>query len=120
MGDYSVPEDIRALRPEGTVVKNIGGHYYVYERSRVKGDDGKWHTKSGSVIGSIKPGLGFVQSVSHVEDGAVTAVDYGQYAVVMENSTEILALLEKHFNKEDVARIYAYALIHFIEGFSAI
>ncbi len=109
MASYTVPEEIRALRPEGTVVKNISGHYYVYERSRTKGDDGKWHTKSGPLIGSIKLGIGYVPRQGHE--------DYGQYAAVIDNTGEVLALLEGHFNKEDAVRIYACALIHFIEGF---
>lgn len=117
MAVYTVPEDIRALRPEGTVVKNISGHYYVYERSREKGEDGKWRTRSGALVGSIKPGLGFVPREGHEYDNGVTAVDYGQYAAVIDNSKEVLSLLESHFNKEDAARIYACALIHFIEGF---
>jgi hypothetical protein len=28
---YSVPEKIRKLKPKGSMVKNIKGHYYVYE-----------------------------------------------------------------------------------------
>ena len=31
MGDYSVPEEIRRLKPKGTSVKPIKGNYYVIE-----------------------------------------------------------------------------------------
>ena len=31
MGKYSVPERIRSMKPRGTMVKAIGGRYYVYE-----------------------------------------------------------------------------------------
>ena len=31
MGNYAVPEEIRKMRPAGTTVKNIKGHFYVYE-----------------------------------------------------------------------------------------
>lgn len=117
MADYTVPVEIRALRPEGTVVKNISGHYYVYERSRVKDEKGRWHTKSGAVIGTIKPGAGFIPREGRATDTDVTCVDYGQYATVIANSQEVLALLDKHFNKEDAIRIYACAIIHFVEGF---
>ena len=117
MPGYAVPEEIRALRPQGTVVKSISGNYYVYERSRVKDEKGRWHTKSGALIGMIKPGAGFIPREGHTADTKVTCVDYGQYAVVITNSQEVLSLLEKHFNKEDAIRIYACALIHFIEGF---
>ena len=31
MGKYSVPDYIRELKPKGTMVKCISGHYYVYQ-----------------------------------------------------------------------------------------
>ena len=31
MGNYAVPESIRAYRPKGTIIKKIAGHFYVYE-----------------------------------------------------------------------------------------
>ena len=40
MGKYSVPESIRQMKPKGTMVKCISGHYYVYEYSTVTGADG--------------------------------------------------------------------------------
>ena len=54
MGKYSVPESVRKLKPKGTMVKLISNNYYVYEYKTVKGDDGKRHTKMGSLIGCIK------------------------------------------------------------------
>ena len=68
MGKYSVPEEIRKMRPQGTTVKNIKGHYYVYEytSTRVKRTmpDGtfKWQTqsKTGPCIGHITLAEGFV------------------------------------------------------------
>ena len=39
MGKYSVPESIRQMKPKGTMVKCISGHYYVYEYSTVTGAD---------------------------------------------------------------------------------
>ena len=60
MGAYSVPESIRQLKPKGTMVKNISGHYYVYEYSNYTDENGKRHTKMGRSIGSIKEGIGFI------------------------------------------------------------
>ena len=48
MGKYSVPESIRLLKPKGTMVKNISGHYYVYEYSNFTDENGKRHTKMGA------------------------------------------------------------------------
>ena len=41
MSSYSVPENIRAMKPKGTMVKSIHGKYYVYEYFHVKEND-KW------------------------------------------------------------------------------
>ena len=30
-GSYAVPENIRKMKPRGTMVKKIKGHYYVRE-----------------------------------------------------------------------------------------
>lgn len=118
MGCYAVPEEIRAMKPAGTTVKIVGGHYYVYECRCLKGEDGKWHTKMGRVIGSIKEGIGFIPNGSNMMDDEIITLEYGQYAVVIENSRKTLELLEKHFNAEDAATIYACSVIHFINGFT--
>ena len=60
MGKYSVPESIRQMKPKGTMVKCISGHYYVYEYSTVTGADGKRHTEMGKAIGKT---LGAVKDI---------------------------------------------------------
>ena len=56
MGKYSVPEEIRKLRPIGTTVKNIKGHFYVYEYKptsiKIEMPDGSMQWKSKNTIGS--------------------------------------------------------------------
>ena len=49
MGKYSVPESIRQQKPKGTMVKNISGHYYVYEYSNYTDSKGQRRTKMGKV-----------------------------------------------------------------------
>lgn len=56
MSGYAVPNGIKVLRLEGTIV-TIGGHYYVCERSLIKDEKGKWHTKSGTLIFSFPEGF---------------------------------------------------------------
>ena len=59
MGNYAVPDEIRNMRPAGTTVKNIKGHYYVYEYTptsiKLELPDGtiKWKSKTitGACIG---------------------------------------------------------------------
>ncbi|MDO5150296.1 MAG: hypothetical protein Q4D76_13025 [Oscillospiraceae bacterium] len=75
MGKYSVPENIRKFKPKGTMVKLISGNYYVYEYKMIKGDDCKRHTKMGSLIGTIKEGIGFIPNNSFVCDTEISTLD---------------------------------------------
>ena len=43
MGNYAVPDEIRSMKPSGTIVKRIRGGYYVYSHSQHKDPEtGKW------------------------------------------------------------------------------
>ena len=61
MGKYSVPQEIRDLRPSGSMVKAQSQRYYVYEYSstkvKVNLEDGtfKWKTvtKMGKCLRSL-------------------------------------------------------------------
>jgi hypothetical protein len=118
MGNYSVPESIRKLKPKGTMVKNIAGYFYVYEYKSIKGSDGKRKTQMGNIIGSIKPGIGFVPNGSFLCDAEISTLEFGEYAVTLVNSQQTLALLRECFNPEDALLIYSVSIIHFIQGFT--
>ena len=114
MGKYSVPEHIRAMKPKGTMVKAIGGHYYVYAyRSVTRG--GKRKTLMGPCLGSITED-GYAPNGNRARRGEVTTLEYGQYAVALANSAGVLGLLREHFNPRDAEQIYALALINCVNG----
>ena len=125
MGKYSVPSEIRALRPDGTQVKRQGNLYYVYETSSTKKkfeqEDGsfKWKTvtKSGKCIGSITLRDGFIPNSNMLADDAITVLDYGDYAFALK-STETLSELKASFNAKDANQIYVVAIITVVKGFS--
>jgi hypothetical protein len=119
MGDYSVPEHIRAMKPKGTMVKAIGGHYYVYEYRSVV-IDGRRKTKMGACVGSIKEGVGFVPNDGRVRRGEVTCLEFGQYAVALANTGGVLKMLKAHFNPMDAATIYVMAVINCISGMAPV
>lgn len=118
MSSYSVPENIRALKPKGTMVKVIHGKYYVYEYFHVKEND-KWKTKMGKLIGSIDPTLGYVPNDSIVKD-EITTVDFGEYFLSYSLSKNVLDDLKQVFNTKDAYTIYFLSLIHFVNGFTYI
>lgn len=118
MGSYSVPEEIRRLKPKGTMVKNISGHYYVYKFSNYTDNNGKRHTKMGKCIGAIKEGIGFVPNKTYNRDAEVTSLDFGEYAITLANSSHTFELLKQCFNPEDAATIYAIGIIEAIQGFT--
>ena len=118
MSEYSVPESIRKFKPKGTMVKRISNNYYVYEYTMYRDDEGKRHTKMGKAIGSIKEGIGFIPNTGFSCDEEISTLDFGEYAITMANSHNVLSLLKECFNPEDAVTIYAVALIHFIQGFT--
>ncbi len=120
MGTYSVPEDIRALKPKGTMVKVIRNGYYVYTCTNQKGEDGKWRLKMGSVIGSIKEGVGFIPNDNFCTDEKISVVEYGQYAIAYEASKCVLAELKGFFNPLDATRIYSLALLFMVNGHTSL
>ena len=117
MGKYSVPEEIRAMKPKGTMVKKIPGGYYVYEYRSVT-RDGRRKTEMGPCIGKIDPARGFVPNSRALRDEEVSALDFGEWAVALANSAGTLELLREHFSPLDAERIYAVAVVHFVQGFT--
>ena len=127
MGTYSVPEEIRSLKPKGTMVKKLNGDkYYVYEYStskvKVSSDDGmqRWKTvtKMGACIGSITLKDGYVPNNSHISTDEITSLNYGDYAFVVENAQNTFELLRKKFSVKDSEQIFSIAVIFFVEGFT--
>lgn len=118
MGNYAVPEEIRLMKPKGTMVKNISGHYYVYEFSSYRDENGKRKTKIGKCIGAIKPNVGFVPNDNYLSDSEITTLEYGDYAIACANSGTVLKLLHAHFNPTDANQIYVVSLIHALQGFT--
>lgn len=120
MGKYSVPEEIRKFKPKGRMVKAQGSHYYVYNYKTMT-IDGKRKTIMGDCIGKIEPTIGFVPNSNYHDNDDQTIYEYGQYYLAMSLTKSVLEELAMAFpNREDVVRIYLIALIHFVNGFSAI
>ena len=120
MGNYSVPLHIREMKPTGTVVKRLNGdRYYVYEQKHVK-IDGKWKIKSGNMIGTIDPAIGFIPNDNYKKDDEITTVDFGEYFLAAAVSDDTLSLLKEVFNIKDALNIYLLSLIYFVNGFTYI
>ena len=126
MGNYSVPEHIRQMKPQGTMVKKIKNGFYVYtytsKQILTTGNDGKkhWKTKTimGNCIGSITEEDGFVPNNSYVSKDVITGRNYGNYAFAMECSANTFKQLNSIFNPNDARQIYSAAIIFFVEGFT--
>ena len=115
-GEYAVPEEIRAMKPKGTMVKKIPGGYYVYEFKTVRGEDGRRRTKMGPCIGKIDPERGFVPNASSLRSQEWRTLEFGQWAVADDLAQGVRALLGEFFNAEDADRVFVVALCHFVEG----
>lgn len=126
MGNYSVPENIRQMKPQGTMVKKIKNGFYVYtytsKQVLITDDDGAkhWKTKTtmGKCIGTITETDGFVPNNSHVSKDSITGRNYGDYAVAIACSANTFELLSSVFNPADTRQIYSAAILFFVEGFT--
>ena len=126
MGNYSVPQEIRDLRPQGTIVKKQGNGYYVYQRSstkvKVEQEDGsyKWKTKDtmGPCLGIITLTNGFIPNAKRESEEEITVLDYGNYAFSKMKSSKTYQELSTLFTGKMADRIYVAGLITFNEGFS--
>lgn len=123
MGKYSVPEEIRKMRPTGTMVKNIKGHYYVYEYSstsvKTEKPDGTyyWKTKSstGPCIGQITYEDGFIRNGTQMANTEITVFEFGRYFLIKEYATNTMALLKESFDQRDanqILQLHPYLLLN--------
>ena len=119
MGKYSVPKEIRDLKPKGTMVKVIHNKYYVYEQKHIKENE-KWKIKMGKLIGSINPDVGYIPNSTGIRKTSITSVDFGEYFLTYSLTIDVLKELEEVFNLKDAYMIYLVALINFINGFTYI
>lgn len=125
MGDYAVPKEIREKRPAGTTVKNVKGHFYVYEYKptsiKVLNEDGSYSWKSktvmGSCIGYITLSEGFVRNTGKLGDSDVTVFEYGRYFLIREFAQDTKNHLNKHFNGKEATQIFTVASIFVVERF---
>ena len=126
MGDYSVPLEIRQLKPKGTMVKHIKNGYYVYEfkswKENVINPDGTkkriTHTKTGKCIGHITLKEGFVPNNNKLHDDKIVVKNYGDYAFSIKHSEKTFNELARIFNIKDAQKIYCVAIIFFVNGFT--
>ena len=122
MGKYSVPEEIRKLKPKGTMVKNIKGLFYVYNYSSrqicTEDESGKkhWKTKTtmGDCIGSITLADGFVPNEGHLSKDIITCKNYGDYAAALYYSRMTYELLSSVFHPDDAEQIYSRQRSYFL------
>lgn len=125
MGNYAVPKEIRDMRPAGTTVKKIKGHYYVYEYTptskKVELPDGKtkWKSKTtiGGCIGQITYEDGFIGNGGRLSDTETTVFEFGCYFLVKEFAVNTLALLKRFFNAKEANQIFTVASIFVVEQF---
>ena len=118
MGKYSVPEEIRRLKPKGTSVKPIKGNYYVYTHSQVKDPEtGKWKTATGKLIGRIIPGIGFCSNDEGVKREVVTCFDYGEYLLACSHAKDDYNLLKEFFNPDEAMMLISLAIIFSVKGY---
>lgn len=108
-------------------IRNDNGVYRVYKYSAIKLPSGSWSSDYGYLIGKILPEKGFFPNKRYLKElegqgkisfpDGITDVAYGQYALLIFLSGDVLERLEKYFPFERAAQIYSYSIIMCANGF---
>lgn len=121
MGAYSVPEEIRKLKPKGTIVKVVKGKYYVYSHSQHKDPvTGKWMTDPGKILGRIVEDVGYIPNEDASKNKGITCFDYGSYLLVCTLAGKDFLLLKEFFNADEAMQLFAFATIITVKGYTGI
>ena len=119
MGNYSIPEEIRKQKPTGSVVKLIGGNYYVYEQKHIKDENtGKWKIKSGKYLGKITKENGYIPVEDSYFSEEDSVLDFGNYAFAYLAGKSFQEEIESVFDKETASKLYVLSIFHLLNGFS--
>lgn len=124
----SLPDEITRYKPcKSTRIRNDNGIYRVYKYGSMKLSSGKWSSDYGYLIGKIIPGEGFLPNKRYLKElseanqnafsDVITDVAYGNYALLIHLSGDVIEKLNKCFVPEKAAQIYCYALILCANGF---
>ena len=124
----SLPEDVTRFKPcKCCRIRNDNGVYRVYKYSSVKLSSGQWSNDYGYLIGKIIPGEGFFPNKRYQKElseqypdsfpDGITDVAYGQYALLLHLTKDILDKLKTCFLSERATQIYSYAMILCANGF---
>lgn len=118
MGTYTVPEEIRKMKPKGTTVKVVNGSYYVYTNTRHKDEaSGKWKTDPGRLVGKIIRDVGFVPKGTQVGSPETTLFEYGEYLLACALARDDFERLKECFNVEEAFLLFSLACIFVFEGY---
>ena len=118
MGNYAVPDEIRSMKPSGTIVKRIRGGYYVYSHSQHKDPEtGKWKTDPGKLMGKIIPGVGYCPSADVSSKRGITCFDYGEYLLACALGAEDYARLKECFNPDEAMQLFSLGAIFCLETY---
>ena len=124
----SIPEEISKHIPcKCCRIQKNNDTFYVYKYSSVKLTSGKWSSDYGYCIGKIVPGTGFCPNKRYISEleaqnstpfsDSMTDAAYGQYALLISLTPDILDRLRKCFSTMRAFQIYSYALIMCANGF---
>ncbi len=120
MGKYEVPEEIRKLKPKGTVIKRLNDKYYVYTQKHIKDPlTNKWKIKSGKCIGKITKEDGFISNEENYFLSDKIVFEFGDYAFLYLLGDSLKKKLELSFDKETSNMLYVLAILCFINGFTS-
>jgi len=109
-----IPEWAKAHQRKGTEIKQIRGHYYLYERKGVWNKVKKRSEKAtGAYLGKVTP-EGVIPPKKRIDGLPVLSIEYGASTFLYTLGTDILSVLEDSLGKPDGQAVFALSVMRTI------
>jgi hypothetical protein len=109
------PDWVKKQKKQGCEIKEINGHYYMYERKSAYDPARKKSKKvTGAYLGKVTPD-GIVPPKKKV-DGPVLSLEFGATAFLAGLSGDLLASLRERFDDGTASRVWAMAAMRLVQG----
>ena len=131
--ELTVPDDKKPTRSKRATGKTLGkieggkfvpnSYFIQMKKNSSSVEPVKKEEEASGIFNPIKDEIKTVAQTAANMNLSLKNIDlqiknYGEYAIVLENTKAVLRSLEKYFSDEDARLIYSMSVIHFIEEYT--
>jgi len=109
-----IPQWALEHKKQGTEIKHIKGHYYLYERKSRWVPEKKRAVKvSGAYLGKVTP-EGVIPPKKRLDNKPIRSIEYGASTFLHQLGQDMLPILEQHLGQDTGQAVYTAAILRLI------